>query len=152
MFSLMRLRLLLTAMYQGVDQDPHEQGLQEHPELPQQVGLREQVLPSTQGSPGPTRSDGDAPGTLQQEPLQQLGAFSPINTPTKSPDPELQVGASNTSSGASTVATVRGHGAATAPRGSESQNPRLDSLQITVRRLQMALEKAAQVQAEQAEN
>ena len=43
MFSLMRLRLLLTAMYQGVDQDPHEQGLQEHPELPQQVALQEEV-------------------------------------------------------------------------------------------------------------
>ena len=115
----MRIRLLIIAMYHENDQDPHEQGLQEHPELPQQVGLREQVLPSTQGPPGPTRSDGDAPGTLQQEPLQQLGAFSPINTPTKTPDPELQVGASNTSSGATTGQTVRGHDARTAPRGNE---------------------------------
>ena len=47
----MRIRLLIIAMYHENDQDPHEQGLQEHPELPQQVGLREQVLPSTQGPP-----------------------------------------------------------------------------------------------------
>ena len=94
MFSLMRLRLLLTAMYQGADQDPQEQGLQEHPELPQQVALQEEVPPSTQGPPGPTRSDSDAPGTIQQEPQQQVGAFSPINTPTKMQDPQLLVGGS----------------------------------------------------------
>ena len=147
----MRIRLLIVAMYQESDQDPHEQGLQEHPELPQPVGLREQVPLSTQGPPGPTRSDDDPRGTLEPGPQQQVpGAFSPIDTPKKQLR-EQEPGATSTTSGPSTVATIRGHEAATAPRGEVTQNPRSESLKTTVRRLQMALEKATQVQAEQAE-